>query len=462
MKKIAGILIVLFTIVFSACNMEPETYENILVKETIKAQSANKFLNSIGVNSSITKRGEYLYQTIDYMNYLGARWIRGGYSTQKDLEDIITVYKATGAKICIGVGSGGNLNKESMKSFILQTKCLAEAGALLAFEGPNEPNNWKVTYNGELGGGNGNENTWKPIAELMKDLCLIVGEDDVLKNYPVFHTCENGAETENLGLQFCIVPEGTSSIYPAGTKFADYANCHNYASHPSWPGIHDNQTWRASDPSPDSFADGLYSNYGSTWLNGYSGYDEKTLLNIPRVTTETGITVGEQGSDNLSEEMQGCMYMNIYLSQFKRGWSYTAVYLLKAHGDEANHEPFSFFNLDGSGKIAADYLHNLTSILADDPNATTNPGYLTFSIPNKPATVHHLLLQKSNGNLELVVWGEKYTGGSEKIRVNFDETFKVIRIFDPTQSSDEIETLYNVNSILLTMTTHPYVIEIEK
>ena len=109
MKKIAGILIVLFTIVFSACNMEPETYENILVKETIKAQSANKFLNSIGVNSSITKRGEYLYQTIDYMNYLGARWIRGGYSTQKDLEDIITVYKATGAKICIGVGSGGNL-----------------------------------------------------------------------------------------------------------------------------------------------------------------------------------------------------------------------------------------------------------------------------------------------------------------------------------------------------------------
>jgi len=28
------------------------------------------------------------------------------------------------------------------------------AGALLAFEGNNEPNNWGVTYQGEQGGGN--------------------------------------------------------------------------------------------------------------------------------------------------------------------------------------------------------------------------------------------------------------------------------------------------------------------
>ena len=71
----------------------------------------------------------------------------------------------------------------------------------------------------------------------------------MLKKYPVFHISENGAETDNVGLQYLEIPEGSSSLYPVGTKFADYANCHNYISHPSWPGIHDNMTWRASDLS---------------------------------------------------------------------------------------------------------------------------------------------------------------------------------------------------------------------
>lgn len=101
-------------------------------------------------------------------------------------------------------------------------------------------------------------------------------------------------------------------------------------------------TWRASDPSADSHADGLYGNYGITWVNGFSGYTEEELATLPRVTTETGITVGQQGEDMLSEEMQGCMYMNLYLAQFKRGWAYTAIYLLKTHSDETNHAAFAF------------------------------------------------------------------------------------------------------------------------
>ena len=73
-----------------SCETEPLEYERILVKETVGAKSANDFLNSIGVNSSIVSRGEYLYQTIDFINYLGARWIRGGYGADQELDDIIT------------------------------------------------------------------------------------------------------------------------------------------------------------------------------------------------------------------------------------------------------------------------------------------------------------------------------------------------------------------------------------
>lgn len=453
--------ILIFPLLWS-CETEPLRYDSILVKETVNAQSANDFLNSIGVNSSIVSRGEYLYQTIDFMNYLGARWIRGGYGEDRELDDILTLYEKTGAKICIGMNSGGELTTESLKEKVLKTRKLAEAGALLAFEGPNEPNNWKVTYNGVVGGGS---ESWAPIADLMRDLYTIVKNDEVLRPYPVFHISENGAQTENIGLQYLEIPKGSSSIYPVGTKFADYANCHNYISHPSWPGIHDNMTWRASDPSADSHADGLYGNYGFTWVNGYAGYTEEELATLPRVTTETGITVGPQGEDGsqvLSEELQGCMYMNLYLAQFKRGWVYTAIYLLKTHRDEVNHEAFAFYNQDGTPKVAAHYLHNLTTILADNPQSETNVGSLTFSIPMKPATVHYLLLQKSTGQFMLVVWDEKYSGGNEKISINFDEVFKTVKIYDPTYSSSEIETLDNVNSVRLTMSTYPYILELQK
>ena len=83
------------------------------------------------------------------------------------MDDIITLHKETGAKVCIGTSSGGDLTTASLTEKILKTRKLAEAGALLAFEGPNEPNNWSVVYNGVTGGSSG---TWSPIADLMRDV----------------------------------------------------------------------------------------------------------------------------------------------------------------------------------------------------------------------------------------------------------------------------------------------------
>ena len=45
-------------------------------QERHKAQSAYDFLQSIGVNSAIYRRGESVEQTIECINYIGARWIR--------------------------------------------------------------------------------------------------------------------------------------------------------------------------------------------------------------------------------------------------------------------------------------------------------------------------------------------------------------------------------------------------
>jgi hypothetical protein len=44
------------------------------------------------------------------------------------------------------------------------------------------------------------------------------------------------------------------------------------ANHPGWPGLHDNQTWIAADPSSTCRVDGLFGNYGKTWRKHYAGY----------------------------------------------------------------------------------------------------------------------------------------------------------------------------------------------
>ena len=87
--------------------------------------------------------------------------------------------------------------------------------------------------------------------------------------------------------------------------------------------------------------------------------------------------------------------------------------------------------MDYTPKQAAHYLHNMTSILADSID-TADPGSINYSVIDQPATVHDLLLQKSDGKFELVVWGERFTGGSDNVTINLGKSFSTVRIFDPT------------------------------
>ena len=128
------------------------------------------------------------------------------------------------------------------------------------------------------------------------------------------------------------------------------------------------------------------------------------------------------------ERTQGTVLVNTYLAQFKRGWSYTFIYELgEGEGGGGNQ---GLFHQDWTPKLAATYIHNLTSILADDIRVAT-PGKLDYSIANAPSTVHDLLLQKSNGVFELVIWGEQVTG-SNNITVGFGNDPPNVRIYDTT------------------------------
>ena len=411
------------------------------------AVPAVNFLNSIGANSAINQRGEDLEHTIACTRYLGLRWFRSGIEGGLPVQNFIEVHKRTGARFSWGLLSGGS----DLEKLISTSKEMANAGALLAFEGPNEPNNWGITYQGEKGGRN---QTWMPVANLQRDLYKAVKGDSALKSYPVWGISEEGAETDNVGLQFLTVPKGMKTLVPEGTKYADYANVHNYVYHPNSPGLEDNKTWNASDPSKACRVDGLYGEHGVTWAHHYQGYSDADLLTLPRVTTETGCTI----EGPITEEIHALNLLSLYLDQFKRGWSHTAVYLMRDRSDEAGNQQFGFYKPDYTPRKAALYLHNLTTILADN-GVLPKPGRLNYSIPDQPATVHDLLLQKSDGTFALVIWSERIKG-TNSITVNLGATFPSVTLYDPTAGATATQTLSKTASVPLTLSDHPVILMI--
>ena len=63
---------------------------------------------------------------------------------------MVELQKRTGARIAYGLLSG----RTDLGRLIREARQLASAGALLAVEGNNKPNDWGITYQGEVGGGN--------------------------------------------------------------------------------------------------------------------------------------------------------------------------------------------------------------------------------------------------------------------------------------------------------------------
>jgi len=416
------------------------------------------FLNSVGVVTTFPDRGQPLPKTIEMVKYAGFRWVRGGIEGLTDkgpttVETYLELHKQTGVRFSWGLVSGGS----DLEKLIETARPLAAAGALLAFEGNNEPNNWGVTYQGEQGGGQAP--SWLAVAKLQRDLYSAVKNDPLLKKYPVWSISEGGAESDNVGLQFLTIPAGTETLLPEGTRFADYVNVHNYIYHPNSFGLEDNKTWNAADPTSACKIDGLYGNHGVTWGKHFRGYSETELLTLPRVTTETGCTI----EGPITEEIQGLNLLSMYLDQFKRGWSHTAVYLLRDRTDEGGNQSFGFFKADYTPRKAALYLHNLTTVLADPvqdgKGARAEPGQLNYSLAEQPATVHEMLLQKSDGTFALVVWGERLKG-TDDVTVNLGGTYPTVKVYNPTIGTDPVQTVAKVDSLKLSLSNHPLIVAI--
>ena len=394
------------------------------------------FLDSIGINIHIDQG----YDEASYVEpilFMGIREVR---DSIHHLDRALDLHARTGVRFAID--AGGDLD-----GLLSAARTLARDHALLALEGPNEANNFPIQYKGDKGGGTA---SWTPVARFQRDLYAAVRHDPLLSSYPVFGPSEVGAEMQDVGLQFLTIPASATSLFAAGTRFSDDANVHNYVSGTTHS-YDDNQAWNAADPTLSSHWDGLFANHGLTWRGRYRGYTDAALATLPRVSTETGWdTISNPGG----ERVQGVVLTNTYLAQYKRGWAYTFVYELRdGEGSEGHQGLYA----GAAPKLAATYLHNLTTILSAGHGRSAGRR-LDYSIANEPGTVHDMLLAKKDGRRDLVIWDER-ASGQDRIAVTLSTRAGRVDLYDVTVGTRAIQSLERPRSIPLTLSDHALVLE---
>lgn len=406
------------------------------------ARAANDFLDSLGACTHVGQGVDDPTMSATALAFAGIRGIRDD-GVASHVGDWIAMHQAAGVRLSL-------LTDQDVSSTVGMAESLAAAGALLAVEGPNEPNNFPVTYNGATS----SSTTFMPVAQLQRDLYAAVHADAALAGIPVFHSSEaGGSEPDDVGLQWLVIPTGANATMPDGTPYADYANTHNYVTGTQNTGLVDNNAWGAEDPVLNGAWDGMYVEYSHTWNKGFAGYATSDLPAVPRVTTETGWPT--QGAGAITEEQQARLFLNLYLAAFARGWSYTFIYMLR---DDPTQGYWGLFGTDYSAKTSGTYVHNLTAILADTPGGAA-PGHLNYSIAGEPVTVHDLLLQKADRTFELAVWDERADGSADAVAVDLGRSYSTVNVYDPTTGTAPVMTLDDVATVSLTLSDHPVIIE---
>ncbi len=395
------------------------------------AVSAANFVDSIGVNIHLpydwTSYGN-LSVVESSLAYLGIHNVRDSLvpwpQTQPDYQALMSLgYKFDFIIPIASIDIAGFVS-------LADSYAKSNPGSILALEGPNEVNLWPVTYNGGSSLANA--------AQYEQAFYSAIRADSNLNGISVYNL-SLGSSDPNLFKQ---LGDLSSS--------ADFANSHAYLRDNVAPAYTENVLF----PLPKIDTPGL-----------------------PMVITETGYTTNPYaGYNGIDEAGQAKYTLDTLMDAYKAGVSKTFLYeLLDQYSDPTftsaeNH--YGLFNSDGTPKLAATAIHDLTTILAD-PGVTASftPGSLSYTITNLTAPYgNQLLFEKSNGAFDLVLWAEPiiwnastYTAVAaphDITTVSFGQVEGTVFVFDPLLGSTPIATYHNVQQINVDITDHPIVIEV--
>lgn len=398
--------------------------------------SASGFVNSIGVNTHAgfgwTDYND-LAMMVDDLKYLGVTHLRDAMATNPAAQPVVDGLAAAGYKFDFivssalpGQGSTGLQNYvTSLEKFLA-----GHPGSISAVEGLNEANAQPFSYHGS--------SSLSAAAQFQSALYQAVKADGALSSIPVY----------NLSLAYND-PQGYSQLGNMSGS-VDYANAHAYVSTGSTP------------------ASSLAATLSAV---------ETAAPGKPVVITETGYTTQANTQYlGVDETVQAKSILNTLVDAYKDGVSSTYLYELfdrnSAASDTNPENKYGLFHSDGTPKLAATAIHNLTTILADDGaggHQPTDP--LNYTLSNMPETGSSMVLGKSNGAYELVVWAEpklwndaadtEISNPTQTVTVNLGGVHHSVKVYDTLTGTTAIATYTDVSTITIPVSDHPLIVEID-
>jgi hypothetical protein len=158
----------------------------------------------------------------------------------------------------------------------------------------------------------------------------------------------------------------------------------------------------------------------------------------------------------------------------KSGVTQTYLYELLDEQPDASgtnaQDHYGLFHNDGTPKLAAIAIHNLTAILKDTGGTPPVPtGSLTYDVDGLPSDGSQVLFEKQNGVFAIALWAEptiwnhflaqEVAAPVETVDVSFPRAQREILVFDPLLGTAPIATYTNFSEIDLKITGHPLIVE---
>ncbi len=371
---------------------------------TVKAISASSVLNSIGINTHIDFNN-YGYQNLSVteaaINYLGIKNLRDSADNPNTLGVNGTwqqVANATGAKFDDYMTEGSPTSDQTDLSYISQ---LASQGILNFVEGGDENDNSYATSSG-------NSIAWT--ASFQQQV------------YATAHALGLPVINMSFGSGWTATNNWHGDYDKVGdlSAYADYANAHTYPM------------------------------AGSTTGSTIQTLNSDALLaasSRPVITTEIG-----WDTSTFSQYDQARFTLDAVFDGIKDGD--TKMYFYALFDDGSGN--FGLMNQDGTAKQAGTALHDLTTILADTTASTT--GSLTYGLTGTTANDQSLLMEKSNGTFELVLWNE--TDAAHNVTLTLGSAAQTVKVYDPMTGTTAIATYSTATSVTIDVPTYPVIVEI--
>jgi hypothetical protein len=199
--------------------------------------------------------------------------------------------------------------------------------------------------------------------------------------------------------------------------------------------------------------------------------------NKPIMITESGYhnALNDHSDQPAVSEQTAARYIpRLFLEDFSRGIVRTYLYeFLDEAPDPSlrnNQMHWGLIRADGSEKPAFMALKRLIDELSD-ANEPASPMQLSWSLSTANPAVHHLLLQKSGGELDLVLWQEvpSYDFKNQNEIVNapvqtlltLEARARSVKLYEPVVQAEPVRSFVNTTTVPLAIPDHPVVIAIQ-